>query len=157
MSARNIGTPSMRHTFAAAFALVLASSSALAGGGITVPMDEVRTVTFTKPVTTVYVGNPAIADINMIDSRHAFLLGKTFGMTNIVALDALGHEVSDVPVNVTGSRAATVTVTKGTAQTTLTCAGGRCSPAPQPGDANFNTVLGDIQRHLDLGTKGGGQ
>src|SRR5258708_18586938 len=111
----------MRHSIAAALALGLVSTQALAAG-VAVPRDEVRTVTFTKPVTTVYVGNPSIADVNMIDSRHAFLLGKSFGSTNIIALDSAGREVSNVPVSVSGSHGgSTVTLTKGTAQTTLAC------------------------------------
>jgi Flp pilus assembly secretin CpaC len=144
----------MRHSIAAALAFGLLSTSALAGG-VSVPMDEVRTVTFTKPVTTVYVGNPSIADVNMIDSRHAFLLGKSFGSTNIIALDSAGREVSNVPVNVSAGHGggSTVTLTKGTAQTTLACSGARCEAAPQPGDSNFSGIMGDIEKHMDLGTK----
>ncbi len=140
----------MRHSIAAALAFSLLSTSALAGG-LAVPMNAVRTITFAKPVTTVYVGNPFIADINMIDSRHAFLLGKTFGATNIIALDSAGREVSNVPVSVTGAAGAMVTLTKGTSQMTLACAGARCEPAPQPGDGNFSALSGDIARHVDLG------
>ncbi|HEX4302664.1 MAG TPA: pilus assembly protein N-terminal domain-containing protein [Rhizomicrobium sp.] len=143
----------MRHSIAAALAISLLSTSALAAG-VTVPRDEVRTVTFAKPVTTVYVGNPAIADVNMIDSRHAFLLGKTFGVTNIIALDSAGREVSNVPVSVAASsRGATVTLTRGAAQTTLACSSARCETAPLPGDANFTSVMGDIEKHMELGAK----
>ncbi|HEY4944489.1 MAG TPA: pilus assembly protein N-terminal domain-containing protein [Rhizomicrobium sp.] len=142
----------MRHSIAAALAFGLVSTQALAAG-VSVPMDEVRTVTFAKPITTVYVGNPTIADINMIDSRHAFLLGKSFGMTNIIALDSAGREVSNVPVSVTGSQGATVTLTKGTATTTLACSSARCEAAPHPGDSNFAGVTADIEKHMDMGAK----
>lgn len=143
----------MRRVFAATLAFAAMTSTALAGG-VSVPMDEVRTVTFAKPITTVYVGNPTIADINMIDSRHAFLLGKSFGMTNIIALDAEGREVANTPVSVSGGHhGSTVTLTKGTAQTTLACSTDRCQPTPQPGDAHFNELVSDIEKHMDLGTK----
>ena len=144
----------MRRTIAASFVFALMSSSALAGG-VSVPMDEVRTVTFAKPVTTVYVGNPTIADINMIDSRHAFLLGKSFGTTNIIALDAQGREVANTGVSVSGRHGSTVTLTKGTAQTTLACSNERCQASPLPGDAHFSEIVGDIEKHMDLGAKGG--
>ena len=49
----------MRRTLVAALALSLSGTSALAAG-VSVPMDEVRTMTFAKPVTTVFVGNAAI-------------------------------------------------------------------------------------------------
>ena len=68
--------------------------------GVAVAMDEVRTVTFPKPVATIYVGNPSIADINMIDSRHAFILGKGYGNTNMLALDQDGKQVSNTHISV---------------------------------------------------------
>jgi hypothetical protein len=39
-------------------------------------LDEVHTVTFRTPVATVYVRQPSIADVTMIDARHAFVQGK---------------------------------------------------------------------------------
>ena len=67
--------------------------------GVSIAMDEVRTITFPKPVATIYVGNPAIADINMIDSRHAFILGKGYGNTNMLALDNDGKQVSNTHIS----------------------------------------------------------
>ena len=142
----------MRHSILAALAFSLAGTSALAGG-VAVPMDEVRTVTFGRPVTTVYVGNPSIADVNVIDSRHAFVLGKSFGTTNVIALDAQGREISNTFVTVSGTRGSTVTLTKGTAQTTLACSKARCETAPLPGDAHFSDLMGDVEKHIDMGSK----
>ena len=142
----------MRHSIAAALAFGLVSTQALAGG-IVVPMDEVRTVTFTKPVATVYVGNSVIAEINMIDSRHAFILGKGFGTTNVIALDAQGREVSNTYVSVAETRGAAVTVFRGAGQVTLACGGPRCQISPTPGDAKFKDDITDVSTHHDLGTK----
>ena len=153
----------MRSSIAAAIAVAsaLTCGQAFAGthpithhrvGGVAVPMDEVRTVAFAKPVATVYVGNPAIADINMIDARHAFVLGKSFGTTNIIALDNLGHTVSNTFVSVSGSNGgATVTLLKGATQTTLSCTGQRCESAPVPGDAHYSDVMGDVAKHQEMG------
>jgi len=150
----------MRRNFAFAFVLAagLTGGQALAGG-VAVPLDEVRTVAFAKPVTTVYVGNPSIADINMIDARHAFVLGKRFGTTNIIALDNTGHEVANTYVSVLGASGGTVTLTKGASgttpatQTTLACDGSRCEVAPVPGDARFGSVMGDVSMHEQMGAK----
>lgn len=84
----------MRRAATIAAILCVCASPALAGG-IAVPMDEVRTISFDRPISTVYVGNPAIADVTMIDSTHAFILGKSFGATNLLALDAKGTQVSN--------------------------------------------------------------
>src|SRR5215813_5922040 len=76
---------------------------------ITVPMDEVRIVTFPAPVSTVYVANPAIADVTVIDSRRVFLLGKNFGSTNLVALDSKGNPTVSQRVTVFGRQGSSVT------------------------------------------------
>ncbi len=36
------------------------------------------------PIERISVGNPAIADVTMINSRELYLLGKTFGSTNVM-------------------------------------------------------------------------
>jgi hypothetical protein len=66
----------------------------------------------------------------------------------------MGREVSNVPVSVSGSHGATVTLTKGTAQTTLACSTNRCEPSPMPGDAKYSETVGDFEKHMDLGAKG---
>ena len=142
----------MRHCLATAFAFTLTATSALASG-VTVPIEEVRTVTFGKAVATVYVGNPSIADVNMVDSRHGFVLGKSYGTTNVIALDSEGREISNVPVSVSETRGSTVTVFHGPAQVTMSCGGPRCEMAPTPGDAAYKDRIGDVAAHHDVGTK----
>ena len=145
----------MRLNIALAFVVLAGVSCGQAlAGGVAVPLDEVRTVAFAKPVATVYVGNPMIADINMIDARHAFVLGKAYGTTNIIALDNAGHEIANTYVSVSGSNDAKVTLMRGATQTTLSCTGARCEVAPLPGDAHFSDVMGDVSRHQQLGVKG---
>jgi hypothetical protein len=124
-------------------ALLFAAGDALARD-ITIPMDEVRILTFPVPVSTVYVGNPVIADVTVIDSRRVFLLGKTFGTTNLVALDAKGNPTVSERVTVYGRQGSVVTLHRGAAQTTFACAGARCEAAPVPGDDNapFEAVVG---------------
>jgi Flp pilus assembly secretin CpaC len=144
--------PIMRHTLAAAAVFGLCATQALAGT-VSVPMDEVRTVTFPRPVTTVFMGNSTIADVNLIDSRHAFVLGKVFGTTNLIALDSTGREVSNTYVAVPETRGATVTVFRGGAQLTLSCGGPRCNVSPVPGDAGYQDKLHDVEAHHELGAK----
>lgn len=141
-------------------ALVLAAASALIAApamaaDIAVPMDQVRMVSFDKPVSTVYVGNPAVADITVIDSRRVFVLGKAFGATNIIALDAAGNQISDMALTVYGSGAGTVTLNRGASQLTYACAAARCETAPMPGDAaqSFTAVMSQVSQHQDMGKK----
>jgi Flp pilus assembly secretin CpaC len=144
--------PNMRYAIAAlAFGLI--ATPALASNSVAVPMDEVRTVTFARPVATVYMGNSSIADVNLIDNRHAFVLGKVFGTTNLIALDAYGREVSNTYVSVPETRGATVTLFRGNTQATLSCGGPRCNVAPIPGDTGYKDKVGDVEAHHELGSK----
>src|SRR6185437_15965127 len=92
--------------------------------------------TFRAPVATVYVGNPSIADVTMIDARHAFVQGKGYGRTNIMALNHDNVMIFNTHVTVTGNAGGgTVTLNRGSQRVTLNCAGGRCEPTPMPGDS----------------------
>lgn len=143
-----------RALFAAALTVLTTpafSASALAGA-LSVPLDEVRVVSFGKPVSTLYVGNPVIADVTIIDNRHAFVQAKAFGSTNVVALDAHGRQVSNQQIVVASKGNAMVTLQRGTQQTTLTCTGERCQPTPQPGDGKdaFEAAAGQIDRYQSM-------
>ena len=120
--------------------------------GVAVPLDQVRMVSFDRPVSTVYVGNPTVADVTVIDSKRVFVLGKAFGATNIIALDAAGKQVADETLTVYGNSANTVTLNRGTEQITYACAAGRCEAAPVPGDATaaFSAVTGEINQHQSM-------
>jgi Flp pilus assembly secretin CpaC len=146
----------MRRLFVAAAVLAAFCGTANAGGGaVAVPLDEVRVMTFAKPVATLYVGNPVIADITVIDSRHAFVQGKAFGATNIVALDAGGRQIANRQVVVAGNGTAIVTLQKGNTQTTYACAASRCQLAPQPGDGKdiFDAASEEVSKHQAMLTK----
>jgi hypothetical protein len=117
-------------------AALLAASAGAFADGVSVPMDEVRLVAFSQPVTTVYVGNPVIADVTMIDAQHAFLLGKTFGETNLIALGANGKQISNEHVVVFGRRMGAVTLNRGAQTYNYTCTPLHCETQPVPGDPN---------------------
>ena len=102
---------------------------------VALALDEVHTLTFRTPVSTLYVGNPSIADVTMIDAKHAFVQGKGYGRTNIMALNRDNVMVFNTHVSVTGQAGGgTVTLNRGSERVTLNCAGGRCEQTPTPGD-----------------------
>lgn len=145
----------MRRILFSAFALA-ASVLPAAASDVTVALDEVRTLSFEAPVATVYVGNPAIADINMIDSRHAFVLGKGYGSTNIIALNKQGAQISDTRVDVQGNRReSTVVLNRGASRVTYSCTPDHCDLTPQPGDGKEAFESGNSQTgmHQDVAKK----
>jgi len=137
----------MRCTLLAA--LVVVSAVPAHAAGVAIAMDEVRTVTFPKSVSTIYVGNPAIADINMIDSRHAFILGKGYGNTNMLALDQDGKQVSNTHISVMARQDSSVTLQRGANRITFSCTAAHCEATPQPGDGKdaFDAANGQITAH----------
>ena len=141
----------MRNVFFAA-SLALALPAPAFAAGIALAMDEVRTVSFAVPVATVYVGNPSIADINMIDARHAFVIGKAFGNTNIVALDGDGKQVFATQLAVLASAAnasSTLVLNRGVQRSTYSCTAGHCEATPEPGDGKdtFEAINSQLASH----------
>jgi Flp pilus assembly secretin CpaC len=113
---------------------------------VALALDEVHTLAFKTPVSTVYVGNPSIADVTMIDARHAFVQGKGYGRTNVMALDRENVVVFNTHISVTGNDGGgTVTLNRGAQRVTLNCAGGRCEPTPMPGDGKESYDLVNTQ------------
>ncbi|MBV9549141.1 MAG: pilus assembly protein N-terminal domain-containing protein [Alphaproteobacteria bacterium] len=130
------------------------AQSALADN-LSVALDEVQTVHFPLAPAAVNVGNPAIVDITMIDDRNAFILGKAYGATNIIAVGKGGEVISNTHVSVLNGQQATVTLQRGTARTTYNCTVSRCEAAPQPGDGkdSFDTANAQITAHQDSAKK----
>ena len=131
--------------------LIAASPVYAAGKGdsVALALDEVHTLTFRTPVSTVYVGNPTVADVTMIDARHAFVQGKGYGRTNVMALNRDNVMVFNTHITVTSNNGGgTVTLNRGTQRVTLNCAGGRCEPTPMPGDSKeADGILGQMTAH----------
>ena len=147
--------------FTAAAALI--PFPALAGE-IQVPLDNAITLTLEKAASTVYLANPTVADITRIDDRHIFILGKSFGSTNLIALDAAGREMVNDPIIVTDRVVGEVTVQRGVARETMTCTPERCQQSAVPGDdatppaqtasaPNFTAQTGQAATHSGNSTK----
>ena len=140
-----------RALFAAALLAATPSFAAGKNDSVALALDEVHTLTFRAPVSTVYVGNPTIADVTMIDTRHAFVQGKGYGRTNIMALNRDNVMVFNTHVSVTSNSGGggTVTLNRGVQRITLNCAGGRCEATPTPGDAKelFDSAVGQLTGH----------
>lgn len=128
---------------------------AASAGGVAVPMDEVTLVAFKSPVSTVYLGNSTIADLTLVDSKHVFVLGKTFGTTNLIALSADDKVIVNEPVTVFGRRAGLVTLNRGADTYNYTCTNLHCETRPAPGDPKsyFENTESEVGEHEDGGTK----
>src|ERR1043165_52882 len=73
-----------------------------------IDFDQTTAMRLDRAAKTVLVGNPAIADVQMVDPKTVYVLGRMFGQTNVVALDANGAEVLNTRVTVGVSNSAVV-------------------------------------------------
>ena|SRR5579863_3164948 len=142
------------------FALAAACAVALGGdalaGGVLVPMDNVTLVAFKKPVATVYIGNASIAEVTMLDSRHVFVMGKRFGVTNLIALRADKTVLSNDTVLVSAHTASYVTIFRGSSTYNYACSTHHCETRAVPGDPKpyYDNTEGAAVEHEDAGNKG---
>lgn len=110
----------MRRLLLAFAATALLASPALAQT-LSVRADQAVRVALSAPAKDVAVGNPAIADVMVLDERNILVLGKGYGTTNVIALDRSGRLILDRVVVVSAADAGKVTVYKGTNASQYAC------------------------------------
>ena len=105
------------------------------GPRVDVQLDRTSVVRLPASASAVVVGNPAIADIAVHSTDTLLVLGRSYGSTNILAMDSVGRIISDTTVHVGASRdRSSVRIYQGAdSRRTYSCEPD-CLPAPQLGD-----------------------
>jgi Flp pilus assembly secretin CpaC len=85
-------------------------------------IDFAKILKLDKPISTLIIGNPGIADAAIQDSQTIILTGKAAGMTNLIAIDENGEEMANLLVRVASNVRRLTTVFYGTKRQTLSCA-----------------------------------
>ncbi|MND59753.1 hypothetical protein D3C80_509560 [compost metagenome] len=121
---------------AAALAVTLAAAApALAQERpLDVQIDQATRVQLGAPAGSVIVANPRIADVTVTDARTLFITGKSYGLTEIIAVDALGRPLFQRQVAVGPGATGSVRVWRGGEAVEVAC-GTRCAPAARPATA----------------------
>lgn len=112
---------------------------------INVSLDQAKLVRLPEDVSTVVIGNPAIADASVEANNLLVLTAKGFGTTNMIILDIDGEVISEHQVNVINQSENIVTVQRGVNRTSYSCIGS-CQPTVSVGDDQeyFSTIQGQI-------------
>ena len=71
------------------------------GAGLAVRVGQSRMIRLGKPVGSVFVAEPATADVQVVSSQVLFVFGKAVGQTSVAALDGEGALVGRWKVTVT--------------------------------------------------------
>lgn len=124
-------TRTARLVAALASAAVLAAPVVVTAqsASLNVEIDQAARVQLRAPAGSVIVGNPQIADVTVVDSNTLYITGKGYGVTEVVAVDAIGRTVFQSQVVVSaGAGAGRVRVWRGGQATEMAC-GLSCSPS----------------------------
>ena len=113
--------------------MILTAASAAAAASLVVPIDQSAAVNLPRGTRDVLIGNPAIADVSVLDSGKAVILGKGYGVTNLVVIDQLGRTVMERQIVVSAPTTGRVSVIRGARVDDYACAGGceRTGEAPK--------------------------
>lgn len=126
-------------TLASVSALAPIAAAGMYSNTYQVDLNKTRVVHLPQAAGAIVVGNPDIADVSVHSSDTLFLVGRGYGVTNILVLNSAGETVMDADIQVSNTLQSNgVRVYNGAAsRKTYSCAP-YCMPAPMLGDdANF--------------------
>ncbi|WP_426041740.1 pilus assembly protein N-terminal domain-containing protein [Brevundimonas sp. TWP2-3-4b1] len=95
---------------------------------LNVEIDRSARIGLTGSAASVIVGNPAIADVTVVDANTLFVTGKGYGVTEVVAVDGVGRTIFQGEIVVTGGSTGSVRVWRGAQATEMACAAS-CAPS----------------------------
>jgi Flp pilus assembly secretin CpaC len=119
----------------------LMASQAMAAEDLIVKYDQAQLLRLSRPVAEIIIGNPTIADITVQASTLLVVTGKTFGITNIIALDGERNIITERRILVRRDERKVVNLQRGTQRQSYNCTP-QCNPSLTVGDdkAFFNDV-----------------
>lgn len=113
----------------ALIATAVATTAVAQSRPLNVEIDRSARVALRGAAASVIVGNPAIADVTVVDANTLYITGKGYGVTEVVAVDPIGRTVFQSQVVVTaGDGGGRVRVWRGAQATEMACASS-CSPS----------------------------
>jgi len=99
----------------------VAAEAVSPGSMVRIHIDQARIVKLPERTATLVIGNPLIADAVVQPGGVAVITGKSYGATNLVALDRAGVTLSDSALQVLGPADKVVLVYRGIERETYSC------------------------------------
>jgi len=121
--------------------------------------DQSQLLQMPRAVSEIIIGNPSIADVSVQSGNMLVVTGKTFGITNIIALDADKNVIQDQRVVVERDERGIVNVSRAGQRQSFSCTP-NCAPTITIGDepGYFNQVVQSSTtktRFSETGSDGG--
>ena len=139
-------------------AVALEASQARASD-LLVKYDQSQLLRLSRPVAEIIIGNPAIADVTVRSGKLLVITGKSFGITNIIALDSEKNVIRDQRVLVQRDQVKIVNLQKGAKRESYNCSP-QCNPTVTVGDDTdyFSKVANNSKTKIKMSVEqaGGG-
>jgi Flp pilus assembly secretin CpaC len=100
---------------------------------LVVKYDQSQILRLTRPASEIIIGNPSIADVTIQSGNILVVTGKSYGITNIIALDGERNVIQDQRIAVRRDEVGVVNLMRGTARQTYACLP-QCNPTITLGD-----------------------
>lgn len=132
-------------------AVASAKSPSAAKETVAVTIDHAKVIRIPEGSQTIIIGNPIIADVTIQKNGLLVLTGKSYGVTNMIALDAGGTMLAESLISVQAPSDSLVTVQRGLERESYSCTP-NCQPSILLGDASkyFGEVGGQAERRNAL-------
>ncbi|MDX2157646.1 MAG: pilus assembly protein N-terminal domain-containing protein [Hyphomicrobiaceae bacterium] len=118
---------------------LLAQVLPAASQDLVVKYDQSQLLRLPRPVSEIVIGNSTIADVTVQAPNLLVVTGKTFGITNVISLDAERNVIMDQRVVVVREETSVVNLRKGAKRESY-----NCTPVCNP-----SLVVGDDQAYFD--------
>jgi hypothetical protein len=131
---KNLG-PVTLIALAGTVACLLGSVRSADAETLVVPLDHSTRLKVAGSASSVVVGNPAVADVTVVDSHTLFVSGRGYGVTDVVVLDVSGRTLFSTEVVVGIAHTGRVSVWRGPTRVDMACTPS-CQPSIRSGGAS---------------------
>ncbi len=126
------------HNVTALVCGVVALAAAAAGArAATVRLDENTMISLRAPAGNVVIGNPSVADVTLITPQRIAVLGRSYGVTNLIVTDRMGRTIFEQEINVAPASRGHVSLYRGALVSNYACSP-HCERTPVPGEEKGN-------------------
>jgi Flp pilus assembly secretin CpaC len=121
---------------------------------IVVTYDQSQLLSLPRPVSEIIVGNPLIADVSVRSKDLLVITGKSFGITNMIALDADRKIIFEKRLQVRREETRVVNLQRGALRQTYNCSP-QCNPTMTVGDdpAYFDATVKAAEKKSAISEK----
>lgn len=109
------------------------AQSSVDRGALQVTVNRAKVIRLPERAQTVIIGNPAIADLSLQKNGIVVVTGKSYGSTNLIALDGAGQMLAESLVNVVAQTDGLVVVQRAFERFSYSC-NPNCQPSVNLGD-----------------------